>query len=123
MKAFIVAGVATLTFALCWLPGCEQKSDPFTFHEERQITALLNYTGWELVAVHGTFSGPYRSIGDIQLLPAPNAGTPGSFTFLQRPGVEKKIALPPGHAERLLGRYENRRGEQLVLEFKRAQGK
>lgn len=107
-----ITGVVALLIVGAWLAGCA-KQDPYPVKNVQQASQSGNYRGWQLQEVLGDQTGPFRGTGDAQL----NAGASGKFVWYTVDGTKERRDLSHLKGEVLLGMFQNKAGNRMVLVF------
>ncbi len=113
MLRILVLTVAVMSLSVA---GCSARSD-YPHKTVKEAAKIGNYMGWQLLQVLGDNNGPFRNLGDHQL----NSGMRKWVTY-RMDGVEKKHDLSDVQDEVLLGRFENKAGNSMVLVFTKKPG-
>ncbi len=107
-----ITGMVALLIVGAWLAGCSKQA-PYPVKNVQQASQLGNYFGWQLQEPLGDHNGPFRGIGDHQL----NAGGSGKAVTYTVDGAKKRRDLSHLKGEVLLGLFENKAGNSMVLVF------
>ena len=107
-----ITGVVAILIVWASLAGCSRQN-PHPVKSVRRASQMGNYLGWQLRDMVGDRDGPFRSIGDIQLTAA---GSGRYLTYLAG-GTTKRYGLDHLKGELLLGRFQNKAGNSMVLVF------
>ena len=92
--------------------GCERCAE-FPIASVAAVPAVSDDRNWQQVDSLGSREGPFKALGDHVL----NAGAKGSVSYtVGGSPVEKDL---DADVEILIRRFENRRGDSLVLVYKK----
>ena len=107
-----ITGMVGLLIVGAWLAGCA-KQDPYPVKNVQKASLSGNYLGWQLQEILGDQNGPFRGTGDQQL----NDGASGKFVTYTVDGTRKQHDLNHLKGEVLLGMFQNKAGNSMVLVF------
>ncbi len=107
-----ITGVVAILIVWASLAGCSRQN-PYPVKSVRQASQMGNYLGWQLREIVGDRDGPFCTIGDVQL----NAAGSGRHLTYLAGGTSKPYGLDHLKGEILLGRFQNKSGNSMVLVF------
>jgi len=110
-------GAFVLLIVWASLVGCA-KEDPYPIKTVQEASQSGNYMGWQLQKVLGDQNGPFRVLGDqLSNDPKPGGGMSARFVTFKVDGIKQRFDLMDLKGEVLLGRFENKAGNSMVLVF------